>query len=173
MKAFTFWETVVADHSQFLQRMLALFRSLRLRYCVIGDQAVNAYADPLVGLDLDIVVAVDQVAELEALLAAEFKVERFEHSLNVSAYGSDLRLQIQTDPRYFDFVERAQARDVLGMKLQVADVADVLQGKIWAASDPTRRQSKRLKDIADIARIVETHPELMERVPADIRARLS
>src|SRR3954465_1380509 len=112
MKASTFWKTVVADRSDFLDRIVSLLEEHDVRYCVIGGQGVNAYADPVVSLDLDIVVAVDQIAQVEALLAKEFKVEQFEHSLNVSAYGSDLRLQIQTDPRYFDFVERAQTHDV-------------------------------------------------------------
>ena len=88
----------------------------------------------------------------------------------------DLRLQIQTDPRYGAFVSRAQPRDVLGWTLNVADVADVadvLQGKIWAASDPTRRGSKRLKDFADIARILESYPELAERDPPEIQKRLN
>jgi len=173
MKASVFWRKVVADGSDFLDRIVSLLEEHHVRYCVIGGQGVNAYADPVVSLDLDIVVAVDQMPEVEAALTQEFKVERFEHSLNISASGSDLRLQIQTDPRYFDFVERAQTRDVLGMTLQVADVADVLQGKVWAASDPTRRASKRLKDIADIARIVEVYPELAHSLPEEIRQRIS
>lgn len=144
-----------------------------VRYCVIGGQGVNAYTDPVVSLDLDVVVAVDQLDAVEAALRDEFKVERFEHSLNVSDAGSDLRVQIHTDPRYFDFVDRAESRDVLGMALRVADVADVLQGKVWAASDPSRRGSKRLKDFADIARIVEAYPALAESVPPEIRARLA
>jgi hypothetical protein len=173
MKASTFWKTVVADRSDFLDRIVSFLAEREIRYCIIEGQGANAYADPVVSLDLDIVVAVDQIPEVEALLAREFMVERFEHSLNVSAPGSDLRLQIQTAPRYFDFVERATTRDVLGVALQVADVADVLQGKVWAASDPTRRGSKRLKDIADIARIVESYPELAESLPSEIRQRLS
>ena len=173
MKASTFWKTVVADRSDFLDRIVAFLEEHEVRYCVIGGQGVNAYADPVVSLDLDIVVAVDQIPEVEALLAQEFKVERFEHSLNVSASGSDLRLQIQTDPRYFDFVERAQTRDVLGLTLRVAAVADVLQGKVWAASDPTRRASKRLKDIADIARIVEVYPSLASSLPEAIQQRIA
>jgi hypothetical protein len=173
MKASTFWKTVVADRSDFLDRIVTLLEERDVRYCVIGGQGVNAYAEPVVSLDLDIVVAVEEIPEVEGVLAKEFKVERFEHSLNVSAAGSDLRLQIQTDPRYFDFVERAQTRDVLGMSLKVADLADVLQGKVWAASDPSRRASKRLKDFADIARIVEIYPELMDLVPAEIRQRIS
>ena len=172
MKASTFWKTVVDDRSDFLERIVLFLEEEAVRYCVIGGQGVNAYADPVVSLDLDIVVAVEQIPEVEALLSRQFKVERFEHSLNVSAAGSDLRLQIQTDPRYFDFVERATAREVLGMTLQVADVADVLKGKLWAAGDPTRRASKRLKDIADIARIIEVYPSLKDHVPESIRRRL-
>ena len=49
---------------------------------------------------------------------------------------------------------------------------DVLQGKIWAALDPTRRGSMRQKDLADIARLPEAHPGLQDRVPAEILARL-
>jgi hypothetical protein len=54
----------------------------------------------------------------------------------------------------------------------VARLEDVLQGKVWAASDPTRRPSKRQKDLADLARLLEAYPHLRERVPADLLARL-
>jgi hypothetical protein len=173
MKASTFWKTVVADRSDFLDRFVTLLEQRGVRYCVIGGQGVNAYTDPVVSLDLDVVVAVDQLAAVEEAVRSEFKVERFEHSLNVSDSGSDLRVQIQTDPRYFDFVDRAETRDVLGIQLRVAAVADVLQGKVWAAGDPTRRASKRLKDVADIARIVEAYPELTGRVPPAILDRMA
>jgi hypothetical protein len=54
----------------------------------------------------------------------------------------------------------------------VARLEDVLQGKIWAAQDPTRRGSKRQKDLADIARLVESYPDLRRQVPVDILNRL-
>lgn len=41
-----------------------------------------------------------------------------------------------------------------------------------AASDETRRPSKRQKDLADIARLLEVHPELRDAVPAEILERL-
>jgi hypothetical protein len=50
--------------------------------------------------------------------------------LNISSGGSQLRVQIQTDPRYFDFVDRSERRKVLGVPLPVAGIEDVLQGKI-------------------------------------------
>ena len=86
--------------------------------------------------------------------------------------GSDLRVQIQTDERYGSFVDQAVVRTVLGMELPVARVEDVFQGKIWAALDPERRGSKRQKDLADIARILEKYPELRLKVPQEIRLRL-
>ena len=107
MKALEFWKTVTVDHSNLLERMVALLEEHGIRYCVIGGQAVNAYADPLVSLDLDLVVAAPQFEGLESLLTGEFKVERFPHRLNISLIESDLRVQVQTDPRYFDFPGRA------------------------------------------------------------------
>ena len=172
MKASTFWKTIVADESDFLDRFVGLLAASDVRYRVIGGQGVNAYADPVVSLDLDIVVAAEQLPEVEAVLQEHFKVEQFEHSLNVSDAGSDLRVQIQTDLRYFDFVERSRPREVLGMTLRVADVADVLQGKLWAVSDPTHLRSKRLKDYTDISRILESFPDLTTSVPEEVRERL-
>ncbi len=61
---------------------------------------------------------------------------------------------------------------MLGAELPVAAIEDVLQGKTWAASDETRRPSKRRKDILDIERIIEAYPNLRSRVPAEILARL-
>ena len=59
-----------------------------------------------------------------------FRLERSAHSLNVSLAGSDLRVQIQLDPRHMAFVQHASVRAVLGTRLPVARVEDVLQGKI-------------------------------------------
>src|SRR5215208_4736526 len=145
MKALTFWKTVVRDRADLLDRLIALLEAHGVRYCVIGGQAVNAYAEPVVSLDLDLVIATEHLAAVEPLLREHFKVERFPHSLNISASGSDLRAQVQTDPRYAAFVERATVRDVLGVLLPVARVEDLLQGKVWAVMDETRRPSKRQK----------------------------
>jgi len=49
---------------------------------------------------------------------------------------------------------------------------DILQGKIWAALDATRRPSKRQKDLADIARLIEAYPQVRQKVPDEILRRL-
>ncbi|HEX5760286.1 MAG TPA: hypothetical protein VF121_13950 [Thermoanaerobaculia bacterium] len=53
MQAATFWRTVTMDHADLLERTLQVLEEAGARYCVIGGQAVNAYAEPVVSLDLD------------------------------------------------------------------------------------------------------------------------
>lgn len=172
MQAYTFWKTITMDHADLLDSLLQLLHENGIRYCVIGGQAVNAYAEPVVSLDLDLVIVLEQIDEVAALLREKFDLKAFPHSLNISSPGSDLRVQIQTDPRYEAFVARATPQEVLGVVLPVAAVADVLQGKVWAALDPERRASKRQKDLADIARLLESVPDLRPIVPDEILRRL-
>jgi hypothetical protein len=172
MRGSTFWKTVTVDRSNLLERFFELLRRNRVPFCLIGGQALNAYVDPVVSLDLDVVVAASRLTEVERLLSDAFAVERFSHSLNVSDPESDVRIQIQLDPRYAAFVDRASAKQVLGFELPVGAIEDILQGKIWAVQDETRRGSKRQKDLADIARVLERYPHLRATVPPGVLARL-
>jgi len=47
-----------------------------------------------------------------------------------------------------------------------------MRGKVWAAQDRQRRASKRQKDLADIARLLEAYPGLGSLVPAEVLCRL-
>ena len=49
---------------------------------------------------------------------------------------------------------------------------DTLAGKVWAALDAEQRASKRQKDLADIARLIEAYPHLRAQVPDAILERL-
>jgi hypothetical protein len=169
LDAATLWARVIDDRSGFRDAFFALLDDHSIRFCVVD---ANAYVDPLIGLDLDVAVAAEDLILIERLLASRFRVEHFEHSLNVSARDSQLRVQIQMDPRYFAFVPRAMPREVLGVTLQVAAVEDVLQGKLWAFLDETRRGTKRQKDLADIGRLIEAYPHLRARVPREVLERL-
>ncbi len=172
MQALDFWKTIAMDHSNLLENLIAFLREHEIQFCVIGGQAVNAYVEPLVSLDLDLAVAVHQIEAVESLLGQRFTLKRFPHSLNITIPNSDVRVQVQTDERYSSFLEHATTRTVLGMDLPIAAIEDVLQGKIWAFSDTDRRGSKRQKDLADIARILENYPDLRSQVPQEILARL-
>jgi hypothetical protein len=173
MNSLTFWKMITLDNTNLLDRLIKVLKENGIQFCVIGVQSVNTYVEPLVSLDLDLALAIDQIERVEELFKEEsFTVKHFPHSLNIALAGSDLRVQIQTDPRYADFVKRATDREVLGITLPVASLKDVLQGKIWDAQDPERRGSKRQKDLADIARLIEAFPYLKSRVPEEIQARL-
>ena len=172
MQAFEFWKEIIVDKSNFLEQFISLLDAHAIRYCVIGGQGVNAYVEPLVSLDLDVVIATGQMDDVTRLLSQHFDVKPFPHSLNIAQVGSDLRVQIQTDARYADFVDRASVRNVLGVKLPVASADDLMRGKVWAALDPSRRGSKRQKDLADIARLVEAYPSLRRLVPDELLKRI-
>jgi len=160
--------------SDIIQVFLDILSKTGSRYCLIGGLAVNAYVEPVASLDLDVVAANEDVGAI-CRAAEEYglKVERFEHSVNITSPNSDLRIQLQTDHRYQGFVSSAAGRNVLGYTMRVARIEDVLQGKIWAYMDKTRRRSKRLKDLADIFRIVEKFPHLEASLPQTIRKELN
>ena len=167
-----FFNAVTNGKEDVLQIFLDALSSSAVGYCVIGGLAVNAYAEPVVSLDLDVVVAAKDIESVCKVVEAHFKVQRFAHSVNLSTEKSALRIQLQTDPRYQDFISRATMHTVLGYEMKVASVEDVLQGKIWAYLDEERRKSKRLKDLAGIARLVEVYPSLTDLLPEEIRKRI-
>jgi hypothetical protein len=168
-----FLNSIANGEIDVLEMLLDMLKNTKTDYCVIGGLAVNAYAEPVVSLDLDLVVVSTRMPDVvEAAAAAGMKVEEFEHSVNLSVAGSDLRVQLRKDPRYQEFISRAKVCGVLGYEMSVARIEDVLRGKVWAYSDETRRGSKRQKDLADIMRLVETHPELCDLLPDEIRALL-
>ena len=168
MKGRAFLNSISNSDEDFLQIFLNVLDEHKVDFCAVNGLAVNAYAEPVVSLDLDVVVVADRIGEIREDLGRLFKIKEHPHSINVTSSKSDLRIQVQTDPRYQDFILRAQIKEVLGYQMPVAAIEDVLQGKIWAYRDQTRRASKRQKDLADILRLVEAHPELKAKLPADI-----
>lgn len=156
-----------------LEQLINMMSGADIDYCVIGGLGVNAYVEPVVSLDLDIVVVAEASGRFLKAASKVFKIERFPHSINLSVAGSDLRIQLQTDIRYQSFPQRACVKDVMGYKMKVAALEDLLAGKVWAYSDMQRRPSKRQKDLADIFRLAETYPDLKEQLPESIKKLLA
>ena len=122
-------------------------------------------------LDPDVVVGTQDLGRVEELLRCanpEVTVTRIPHSLNVGMPDSDLRVQFRMDPRYQSFIGRAERRVVVGLPMPVAAIEDVLRGKVWAAQDRDRRPSKRQKDLADVARLLEARQDLRSLVPEEV-----
>ena len=173
MKGRTFMNAISNSEVDILQLLLDILADTGSQYCVIGGLAVNAYAEPVVSLDLDIVVAAENIDELcEEAKAKGLKVRKFEHSVNFTSPKSDLRIQLQTDSRYQEFIARSLEREILGYTMMTASMEDVLQGKIWAYQDKARRRSKRQKDLADIMRLIEVKPASANQLPPEIREGL-
>jgi hypothetical protein len=75
-----------------IQIFLDALTTSKANYCAIGGLAVNAYAEPVVSLDLDIIVAAENIEDLCNTIEAHFKIERFADSVNLSSDKSDLRI---------------------------------------------------------------------------------
>lgn len=142
-----FINSLANGKSDIIQIFLDVLSETGSRYCLIGGLAVNAYVEPVVSLDLDIVAAGEDIGAIcRASKKRSLMVEEFEHSVNISSKNSDLRIQIQTDPRYQSFISNAEDRDVLGYKMKVASLEDVLQGRygpLWTRNDE-RANGKRI-----------------------------
>jgi hypothetical protein len=165
-----FLNSLTGGKSDVIQQFLDLLEHLQVSYCVIGGLAVNAYVEPVVSLDLDLVIAADSIKKLKIAAMGTFTIKEFPHSLNLSSSESQLRIQIQTDSRYQQFLDRSSNRTILGYEMKTAALEDVLQGKIWAYSDSERRKSKRQKDLADILRLTESYPYLIDLLPEAIKS---
>ena len=164
-----FMNIICNGQEDLLQKFLDLLTKMKIDYCIIGGLAVNAYVEPVVSMDLDVVVVTKAIDSLKKESENIFKIEEFPHSLNLSSPKTDLRIQLQTDPRYQSFISRSSIKEVMGYKMNVATIEDVLQGKVWAYSDRERRKSKRQKDLADIFRLIEAFPQQKDLLPESIK----
>ena len=170
-KQFYDWQTVGGTDD--VMRLVDALERADIPWCAIGGVAVNHWAtEPMVTQDVDFVVASDAIGRaMDALTAAGFHAEKFPWSVNFKGQ-SKVSLQLSTAEFYRDFPQRAVPADVHGILLRVAALEDTLRGKIKAWQDADRRQSKRIKDLGDIARLVETHPGLWDLLTDPLKAQI-
>jgi hypothetical protein len=170
-KRFYDWQT--SGGTDDVMRMIHCLERADIPWCAIGGVAVNHWADePMVTQDVDFVVASESIEQTIAILEAEgFIATRFEWSVNFQG-RSRLSLQLSTEDFYRDFASRGVPADVHGILLRVASLHDTLAGKIKAWATTERRQSKRIKDLGDISRLVESHHELWNDLPLPLQHQI-
>jgi len=170
-KQFYDWQT--SGGTDDVMRLVDCLERADITWCVIGGVAVNHWAEqPMVTQDVDFVVASDSIERTVLLLEeAGFRSEKFEWSINFQG-RSAVSIQLITEDFYRDFPSRAVPADVHGILLRVASLEDTLKGKIKALSDSEQRQSKRIKDLADIARLVEAHPQLWNLLTGELKQQI-
>ena len=170
-KQFYDWQT--SGGTDDVMRLVDCLERADVQWCAIGGVAVNHWAEePMVTQDVDFVVTAEDVERtVQELINAGFKATKHEWSVNFKG-RSKVTIQLSTEEVYLSFPERSVPADVHGILLRVASLEDTLTGKILAWSDSGRRQSKRIKDFADIARLVESHPFLWEILPEKIQGEI-
>ncbi|HEX5042912.1 MAG TPA: nucleotidyl transferase AbiEii/AbiGii toxin family protein [Candidatus Polarisedimenticolaceae bacterium] len=142
-------------------------------YAIIGGIALQVYQqEPRTTLDID--VAVQLLGELPraALVEAGFRESgRYAHSQNwVGPEGTPV--QFTDDPALAPAVQRAVGVPLGGLVLRVLARTDLLHEKLRAGSDPARRRSKRLQDLADAQGLLEQDPVLASELTPEERALL-
>lgn len=170
-KQFYDWQT--SGGTDDVMRLVSVLEKADVAWCAIGGIAVNHWAEqPMVTEDVDLVVTSDFVEHAISFLEKEgFRSERFQSSVNFKGHSA-VNIQLSTEDFYRDFPSRSAPADVHGILMRVASLKNTLRGKIKAWSEPTRRQSKRIKDLADIARLVEAHPLLWKQLPDDLKKQI-
>ena len=171
LRQFYDWQTL--GGAKDVMRLVAALEEREISWCMIGGLAVNHWAaEPMATADVDLVIASEKIEEAaEALKGLGFSENRYEWSINFKG-ESKVSIQISTEAMYLDFPSRSVPTEVHGILMRVASLEDTLKGKIAAYSDKERRGSKKLKDLTDISRLLETHPELNESIPDEILSRL-
>ena len=171
LRQFYDWQTL--GGAKDVMRLVAALEEREISWCMIGGLAVNHWAlEPMATADVDLVIASEKIEEASsALKELGFQESRFAWSINFKG-ESKVTIQISTEAMYQEFPSRSVPTEVHGILMRVASLEDTLAGKLAAYSDKDRRGSKRLKDLTDISRLLETHPELNEKIPAEILSRL-
>ena len=167
-KRFYDWQT--AGGTDDVMRFVDCLERADIPWCAIGGVAVNHWADePMVTRDVDFVVTVEAIEKTVKILEAEgFKPTRFEWSINFQG-SSRVSIQLSTEKLYHSFPSRSVPADIFGILMRVASLEDALAGKIESWRDSNHRQSKRTKDLGDIIRLVEAHPQLWKTLPPDLK----
>lgn len=170
-KKFYDWQT--AGGTDDVMRLVDCLERADIAWCAIGGIAVNHWAvEPMVTQDVDFVVATESIElATRRLEEAGFISERFQWSINFHGH-SKVRIQLSTEDFYNGFPSRSVPADIHGILMRVASLEDTLHGKIKAWRDAERRQSKKLKDLSDIARLIENHLHLWDLLDAELKAKI-
>jgi hypothetical protein len=171
LRQFYDWQT--EGGAKDVSRLVAALEEREISWCMIGGLAVNHWSvEPMTTADVDLVIVSERVEEAaEALKSIGFTEKRFQWSINIKG-ESKVSIQISTEEMYRDFPTRSVPATVHGILMRVASIEDTMSGKIAAYQEPQSRPSKRQKDLSDISRLLEAHPEIRDLIPAAIYDKL-
>jgi hypothetical protein len=157
--------------------LLALGRILgeaRVPYAIIDGVALQIHQqEPRTTLDIDIAVLDRAAIPRRELTSAGFRLHgTFERSENW-IHADDTPVQFTDDHALAPAVGRAEDLRLEDVTLRVIRVVDLLHEKLRSGSDPARRRSKRLQDLADVQALLEASPALKNELTRDELALLA
>ncbi|MDZ7726739.1 MAG: hypothetical protein U5Q44_00300 [Dehalococcoidia bacterium] len=164
MSALAFWKAVVQDRSDFLESVIGLFEEHGIRYCVIGGVGVNAYVEPVITQDLDVVVAASDIESARTLLEREFRVQAFRAQPERAGRGLGFAVPGAARPGDGGRAGRRGAPRCAGTAAAGSDARGA-----GATEDPSATRSGPVaganasKDAMDIARLVGAQPAELNR----------
>ena len=138
-----------------------VFASTATPYAIIGGIALQVHRmEPRTTLAIDLAIPdLDAIPRAELHAAGFQQTGRFAHSDNwLSPEG--VPVQFTADSLLHPALERALEIQLGGVPLRVIGRSDLLHEKLRAGSDPARRRSKRLQDLADAQALLEETSEL-------------
>jgi hypothetical protein len=156
-----------------LLALARVFAAAQVPYAIIDGVALQVHqTEPRTTLDIDVAVTVYAQIPRAQLEAAGFTwTVQFSHSENwVGPDGTPV--QFTADPALAEAIRRAEQIELEDVQLRVIGRVDLLHEKLRAASDPARRRSKRLQDLADAQALLESTPTLAHELRAEERALL-
>ncbi len=94
MKTNEFFKKLTNSEFDIIKEIIGIIEKNKIDYCVIGGMAMNAYCDPLLTLDFDIVVEKDKLKGLRKILKDKgFKIKSYpftyeiKHSFTFKSMG--------------------------------------------------------------------------------------
>jgi hypothetical protein len=149
------------DFPTVLKKLLAAFQEYNVSYALIGGFALSLWGVPRATVDLDFLVAAEDMPQVHAIMTSLGYARRY-HSTNVSQYVSELRFWGEVDFLHafrrasLGMLQRAVIKDLFEgtLGIRVVPIEDLVGLKIQAmVNDPTRQP----EDLADIEALLELH----------------
>ncbi|HXI11428.1 MAG TPA: nucleotidyl transferase AbiEii/AbiGii toxin family protein [Thermoanaerobaculia bacterium] len=142
-------------------------------YAIIGGLALQVHhREPRTTLDIDIAVLNRETIPRDAMRAAGFEFGAVLRHSEHWAAADGTPVQFSDDPVLAHAVTEAVEVVLEGVTLRVIAVKDLLHEKLRAGSDPARRRSKRLQDLADVQSLLEEDPGLAHELTETEQALL-
>jgi hypothetical protein len=164
-------DAVVTSKDGAFRELFRILEASGLEYALIGGVAVQLWRrEPRATLDIDVAVKSYESVPRAALEAAGFRMlARHSHSENWTGPG-DTPVPFSDDPAFTFLIESAARKTFEGGQVRIASPSALVKEKLRAASDASRRGSKRFQDLADAKALAEEHPEVEKQLTPAERA---